>query len=823
MAVFPLLACCLALTQVDPVSSTQLPTGKRLTPLGTHVEVGGFPTNLVISPDGRYIVTSNVGRKEFVSVLDGQTGKVVSQFPFNGEHDGTYFGLSFCGGSRQPALCVSHGSQGSVSVHTLSADGYLSASIRTLAPPKGTPSVLAAGVAVSDDGRDVFVADNQATAKADLQGSVVHYVGQETAARIATPGMPLDLVLTKGSHPKLYVSCERDGLVLVIDPKLDRIIGTIKTGANSTHLRLSPNSRQLFVSNSNADTISVIDTATDKTIKTILLRPAALRGIPGTTPLGMDVTQDGRSLFVALADLNAVAVVSLPSGTIRGYIPTGWYPTAVAIAKSQDRIFVASAKGVSGKHPNPTGYILDLLPGTVSKIAIPGAQHLAKLSHQVMLNNRASVVQLGSSGFVNPGIKYVIYVIKENRTYDNILGDVAKGNGSTSLCLFPSEVTPNQHALADRFALLDNFYVSGDVSADGWNWSTGGIANEYTERNTRYSYSGRDRDYDFEGTTQGVPVDLFGKPDVARPHGGYIWDNALAHGLSVRNYGAYVSFGSAEHFRDGKAFNVENGPTKKALENRTCYDFRRFDMSYDDSEAHQIYGVTAPKQLAMYGKHNERSRIQAWRREYEAYLKSGTMPRLMVVRLPNDHTVGTSPGLFSPKAMVADNDYAVGQLVDKVSHSRLWAKTAVLIVEDDAQAGYDHVDAHRSTCHVVSPYVAKGTYHNVFANTDSVLRTIEAILGLPPMNTYDAIASPLPLFGSRALNSEPYRAILPAKEVVCEVNRSTAYRAHDSARLIGLYDEESLPDMELNDILWGAVKGSKSRRPVVRFGAATVQ
>jgi len=411
--------------------------------------------------------------------------------------------------------------------------------------------------------------------------------------------------------------------------------------------------------------------------------------------------------------------------------------------------------------------------------------------------------------------EHVVYIIKENRTYDQLFGDMPEGNGDPELCVFGREVTPNHHALAEQFVLLDNFYCCAEVSADGWNWSTAGMANAYTVRNAPYSYSRRGREYDYEGQNNGVAVDLEGVLDVARPPGGYIWDRVAEKGLTYRNYGFFVSFPSGG--ADGRRPAEENTPTKRRLLEHTDRDFLRFDMAYADSDAWVIHDAPAPQQRRSYGRHRAPSRFAEWKREFDGYVRAGRLPRFMMVRLPRDHTQGTAAGYHSPRAMVADNDYAIGQLVEAVSRSPFWSRTAIFFLEDDAQNGFDHVDAHRSLCLVVSPFVERSTADHRFYNTDSALRTMELLLGLPPMNQYDAIAPPLRVFGDRPENAEPYRALLPPRAIIAETNARTAYRAADSARF-NFRDADAVPDAQLNDILWHALKGPGLPPPPIRYG-----
>jgi YVTN family beta-propeller protein len=808
-------AVSLRLLQAPPTS-----TGLQLAPVGDQTEVGSFPVNMVLSPNGKFVIVSDCGARQQLSVLDASNSKVVSSIPFNEEKSGEgkqqmYYGLVF---GSDGTLFVSRGGQDRVTRYTLSDDGKLTSAGEDLKVPgkdSDGPNFIA-GLASSQDGKQLFAIGNESYLH-KVNGQLTGGQGTFNTVDLATGsvqssldvgGFPFD-VATAGK--KVYVSSERDGVVTCVDPTTNTVTGRLKTGDHPVNLRLSHDGSKLFVSNASSDTVSVIDTSNDQILKTILVRPPLARGLPGTTPLGLALSADDATLFVACADLSAVAVVDTVSGTLKGYIPVGWYPTSVLLSQDGKRLFVANAKGVKTKNPNSKSvrdwgmYVENILEGTVSTINVEAVmKDLQNESRTVFRANQ--FVEQQPSHFMNPKPKHVIYVIKENRTCDQVYGDVAKGNGDPSLCMFPKDVTPNQHALADRFVLLDNFYVCSEVSADGWNWSTSGMASEYTERNVRVNYSGRGRDYDSEGDTNGTPTDLYGVPDVATSPGGYIWDAAAKAHVSFRNYGSFVD---ADDKKDAPGAEV---PDKKALQGVTDPDFRQFDMGFADSDAWVKLGTHAPKQLLAYGVHKSPSRFSEWKREFDEFVKNGNLPQLMLLRVPCDHTTGTRAGFFAPQALVADNDYAVGELVDAVSHSPYWKDTVICVLEDDAQAGQDHVDCHRSGALIISPYVERGKVSSHFWNTDSMLKTIEVMVGLKPMNHYDGFALPIDVFGSSASNAEPYKAILPDKSIITAINTKTAYRERDSDRLIKQYSEESGPDIELNDILWGAIMGPKGKR-----------
>jgi len=835
-----LLASHASQGRAAPSNSTQLVTGKRLSPLGRQTDVGSFPANAILSPDGRFALVSDAGARESLSVLRAGDGSLVSRLDWNGpspafpgKKRALYFGL-VCGQAQngETPVYASRGAEGTVSVLSLGSDGTLRDTGRVLGggATKATARPFIAGLALSSDGTHLFAANNSADPQNGMRGSLLEFNTHSGALERQTPlpAYPFAVALAKSG--KVYVSSEARGVVCVVDGASGKLLKTIATGTQPTGLLLDGSQGRLFVSNAGSDTLSVIDTGTDRVMQTILLRPGTARGLASATPLGLALSPDESRLYVALADLNAVAVVDTRQNRLEGFLPCGWYPTSPLVSRDGQRLLVANAKGTKIRNPNSRPvpgikqrpqYIQNIIEGTVSTIDLTEIKNLPALTAQVVANNRG----LTSKGkpFVNPGIKHVFYIVKENRTYDQVLGDVAGGNGDPSLTLFGREVTPNQHALSERFALLDNFYCCAEVSGDGWNWSTAGMASEYTERNVPHGYGGRERPYDYEGTNNGVAVDRFGAPDVARPSGGYLWDSCASHKVSLRNYGFYTDdLKIPRTLPEQGTEGLDNSPTKRALIGHSDADFRQFDLRYPDSDAKRVLGLTpAIGERATFGSHADTSRVSAWKREFQGFVRNGNLPALSLVRLMRDHTIGTVPGLPSPRAMVADNDYAVGQVVDAISHSRYWKSSAIVIVEDDAQNGYDHVDAHRSTGYVISPFIKRGTHYSRFGNTDSALKTIEAILGLPPMTMYDAIAAPLDVFGKTPSNAAPYNAILPPRSVITQLNSLRSYKAKQSATLFNPLREESAPDEALNEILWRSIKGTTPpmRHYSLSFGA----
>ncbi len=798
------------------VENVPLAIGKSIAPLGTSVNVGSLPGHMILSPDGKYVVVSNYGFREQLSVLDSSTGKLLSALPFNGGADGRtqmYFGLAF---GPDGKLYVSEGKQDEVAIVDIDSNGQASAEDHTIKIPSDNPRQpnYLAGLAVSPDGTKLYALGNESYFRKEgnqvLGGKGKLFIVNIASGQIETKhevgGFPLDIAVgTKGAASgKIYVSSELDNGVYVFKSETDDSPKLIETGANAANLAFNPDQDKLYTTNAIGDTMSVIDTGSDATASTVLLRPVQERQLPGITPQGVAVSGDGSKVYVALADLNSVAVYDVAKNKVEGFLPVGWYPTSVVVTPDSGRLFVANGKGINPRTPNNKAipgegtYILNILEGTVSTIDLQKAlADLGPLTKSVFALNRFT--NRSSEPFTNPHAQHVIYIIKENRTYDQLLGDDTRGDGDKEVCFFPKEVTPNHHALADRFVLLDNFYVCSEVSADGWNWSTAGMASDYTVRNSEVNYRGSGRDYDFEGTTNGLPSDLYDRRDVAAPAGGYIWDACAKAGASFRDYGFFVD-------TDDGYFPRQNAPSRKALEGKTDLGFREFDTAYADSDAWVKLGFHAPRQMLKFGAHDSPSRYSEWKREFDGYVKNHDLPAFTMLRLMRDHTAGTQSGQSSPRAMVADNDYSIGEVVDAVSHSPYWKSTVICILEDDSQAGQDHVDCHRSVALIVSPFIKKGTIDHRFWNTDSMLRTMEAILGLKPMNQFDGFASPIDVFGATASNAEPYDAAMPSATIMNEVNTPRSYRAKDSQKLLARFEEDDEPDLQLNDILLGDFK-----------------
>jgi len=511
----------------------------------------------------------------------------------------------------------------------------------------------------------------------------------------------------------------------------------------------------------------------------------------GMTPSALALSPDGKRLFVACSDGNVAAVVDV-SGSIsrvEGFIPTGWYPTAVR-ALASGTLVVVNGKGLRS-YPNPNGpspradvepvhggvrepgYVAYLQTGTASWIAPFTDRQLADWTKKALSLSAYRDSKLDVAGRLPPQIQHVLYIEKENRTYDQVLGDMKEGNGDASLVLFGENVTPNLHKLAREFVLLDNFYVNADVSADGNNWSTAAIAPDWVQKLWPTEYAGRHKLYDFEE-----------QDPAALPPAGYIWTNAAMAGLSVRNYGFMVENKRQIAAEGADQIDKLNDPVLAKVTNRA---YRGFDLNYMDVD-----------------------RAKTFLADLADFEKTGNMPRLMVMRLPNDHTSGVSAGRLSPLAQAADNDLAVGMIVEAISKSKFWASTAICILEDDAQNGPDHVDSHRSPAWVISPYIKRRQVDGHMYNTTSMLRTIELILGLRPMTHFDAAAPPMTAAFQSTLDAAPYTAEKPR----VPLDARNPARAPGIADKMNFDREDANDDDELNDLLWRAIRKDAPPPPV---------
>lgn len=806
----------------DPVS-----TGRLIDPSTADFtqDIGSMPANVIISPDGNFAITTDGGFRQSICSVRVKDGVTVSRVPFdtsrNDRNNGLYYGLAFGSNGR---LYAAEGAAHRIAVLTIDADGKL-----TLSGSIGLrPADFPAGLAADANGRLYVTQNDPVSLQSFGTPASLSVIDLEKAKEIGNyvfkddlglSNFPLAIAVNDGGT-RVYVGSQRDDAVIVLDakdPAKIKPVATLGTGSHPIALLLNHDRSRLYVANAQSDTISIVDTASNRITGTILVRPDIAKGLAGATPTGLALSPGETTLYASLGDMDAVAVMDVQRAdrpSLDGYLPAGWYPSAVSFAGG--RIWVTNAKGNVPHVPHEAsengrlGSPLYIYEGTLLGITPPAtAATMQKLSDEALQNARLTPAYIGGE---NPlqgisrqagKISHVIYVIKENRTYDQVLGDLPQGNGDPQRCIFGREVTPNLHALAERFVLLDNFYDTGEVSGDGWVWSTQAEANEYVIRNVPYEYSHRGRKFDFEGAVNGYPSGGFpakgpdGKPlsddprfkngghavpDVGEAAGGHLWDMARKQGISYRNYGFFLTDGAYDN-DSGDVIIPDNYPAVtglqpggRDLDGISDVDFRRFDLSYPDSDAPHVLAEknNAPDdylwRTQAYGSHNLPCRFDEWKREFDLMLakdpSGNAVPNLMTLRLGTDHTQGGRGP--SPRAMVADNDYAIGELVDAVSHSPIWKSSAIVVVEDDAQNGPDHVDAHRSPCYVISPWIKKASIDRSFQNTISALRTIECLLNLPPMCQYDAASDVIGDWDKTASNSEPFTAIFPSAAIMGE-------------------------------------------------------
>ena len=870
--------------------------------------IAGQPISEALSPDGNtlLVLTSGYNRRsdergkriaadsnEYVFVFDVSRGtavqKQVIQVP------NTYVGIAFAPSANR--FVVAGGGDDSLHVYNLAGGAWAesgdspiklghTAAIGVLQKP------MAQGVAVSADGTLAVVA-NRYNASITVVNLGSGTIAKEIDLRpgIADPGKS---GIPGGEYPDAvrivgnrfaYVSSERDREIVVVDLTTASVTARIPVDGNPNKMILNRDQSRLFVAIDNADVVAVIDTASNTLIDTIptvapngMLRLA--KRYRGASPDGLALSADQRTLYVTNRGTNSLAVIDYDrhGAHVAGLIPTGWYPSDV-VAGPRDTLYVVNTQSIPGPNPGnclgyekapcpvagtpvhfaPNEYILNLTKGGLLALPAPNAAVLRALTRRVAVNNHFDAVNRDSAVMerLHRKIHHVIYIIKENRTYDQVLGDIGRGNSDPSLAEFPRGTTPNLHSLANRFVLLDNFYDSGNVSGNGWPWSTSARESDAGAKMLPVNYAHRGGSYDWEGTNSDVNVGLTGlnraaadplsadpathlpdpnalpgTGDIAAPDGpdgevqqGYLWDAALRAGLTVRNYGFFIDltrYGAriaksypqfyiplaTNPYQDKLTVSYAADPD---LATRTDGYFRGFDTAFPDTY-----------------------REQEWAREFQGFVANGDLPALSLVRLMADHTGSYAraiAGVNTPELQVADNDYAVGKLVEAIAHSRYASDTLIFIIEDDAQDGPDHVDAHRSTAFVVGPYVKQGVIVSRHLTTVNMIRTITDVLGLDHLSLFDATQQPMSDVFDLGQSQWTYAAqvsrlllgtTLPiphATPVVGNARMPTQSARYWARRTKNMdFDsEDKLPAVAYNRLLWRGLMG-KRPYPTVRSG-----
>ncbi len=732
------------------------------------------------------------------------------------------------------------------------------------------PYPMVAGLGLSKDGSTLYTAnfENDSVSIVDTKSRQVtgHVTFSAPGGTHARGEYPFWIVVrpgAKGKADKVFVSSQRDGQVVVFDhPPAFR---TIKVGSEPNKMLLSKDGSLLYVANGDSDSVSVIDAQREVVAATISMhRPGYV--FNGANPNSLALSPDQKTLYVTLGGENAVAVVDLPNQTVLGRIPTAWYPNSVSVSQDGRSLYVVNAKNMPG--PNPAGnggtgpnstfrneYIYGLQKSSLSVIPVPDLATLQKLSKVVDANNGFTRSHNEKMAFLHNKIKHVIYIVKENRTYDQVLGDLPVGNGDPSIVMFPQPITPNHHKLAQDFVTLDNFDCTGEVSADGWTWSVQARTNDYNAKASPASYGNGYGTLDVWATDRNLVVGmedapknptqfnaritrlldpsgssdiLPGRKDIgsvdgdsdlsANAVGGYLWDEAAREGKSLRHYGFYTDYTfyyvppplyipiSRTPFKDG----IPQGPVlRPTLRDNNDVYYRGFDLSVPDSY-----------------------HFEEWKREFDQYVTNKNLPALEIMSLPLDHfgSFGSNVGgLNTPNLEIADNDYALGRLVEAVSNSPYWKDTAIFVVEDDAQDGPDHVDAHRSPAYAISAYTKRNAVVHTFYNTLNMIRTIEDMLGMKPLGMNDANSDPMSDVFTPTPDLTPYTAVLPGSlceppvnpDLIPECHQATVPRTpevrsrHDgtwwakATQDFNFKQPDALNSAAFNRVLWRGTVGDK--------------
>jgi DNA-binding beta-propeller fold protein YncE/phospholipase C len=802
--------------------SMLLPNQWSLRPAGTSIELGDFPVNMVLSPDARFAAVLHCGYNQHeVVVVSLADGKIVCRTDV-GE---AFYGITFSPDGRR-LYCSGASSE---VIHAFDFAAGKLAAVGDFRLHSAQEQGVPCGLAMDGAGSNLYAANlwSSRISCVNLNSQEVQDIplGFDAAPALKAPAQAAEDSDTAAANKRaravrmadqngsdgvfpyacvlnskrdcLYVTLWGAAAVAVVDLKTQAATARWKVGEHPCEMVLSRDKKYLFVANANDNTVSVLDTQSGRAVETLwaTLFPDSPRG---ATPNSLALSPDQKTLFVANANINAIAVfdVSKPGhGHCLGFIPSGWYPTCVRVTPDGKTLLIANGKGNTalanphGPQPAPgktskAEYIGSLFKGTLSMVNLSAekqfAAQMAAWTADVLkctpLRPDATVTMKRPAG--NPiseipgsatPITHCIYIIKENRTYDQVLGDKPEGNGDPTLCLFPAQVTPNLHKLTSQFVLLDNFYCDAEVSADGHEWSMAAYATDFVEKTWPLNYGHKKSKF---------PYPSEGVFPIAAPASGYLWDRAAAAGVSYRSYGEFV------HNPD--ATNEPVATKLKSLQGHFDPWYRSFDLEYPDA-----------------------LRADRFISELHRFEHEGEMPRLQIVRLGNDHTHGVSPGQRTPTAYVAENDAALGRMVEAVSRSAFWTNTAVFVIEDDAQNGPDHVDAHRTEALVISPYTKHGAVDSTLYSTTSMLRTMELILGLKPMTQFDAAATPMFNSFQPVANTSPYVA-LPANVDLQATNSLAVWGAGEK---FDFAKEDANDDFKFNEVIWRSVKGTPMPAP----------
>jgi YVTN family beta-propeller protein len=796
-----------------PGGGFDLPNGWRVTPAGRAIaDLNDLVLKMVVSPDGKVIVAGHGGYlPNGLSVIDAKTHKLIQEVPLKT----AWLGLAWSGDGH--TLYVSGGNaNGEKKIEASLAPIYALAYRNGRLDPKPiaefkdltvpTEQTWWSGVH-ADPKRGLIWAANRGTS---MSATDIVAFDAKTGAlkkRVHVGVSPYEIALAADGK-RLFVSNWGEKTVSVVDVASQKVIKTLPVGFNPNDMLLAADGR-LFVACSNENTVYVIDTRTLEVMQVIstALYPKAPEG---STPNSLALDARRKLLFVANADNNDVAVVDVhkrETSQVVGFIPAGWYPSALVLSEAGQALYIGSTKGESGhadlKGPtsplaskfNGDETIKTLQRSSVERLPLAGLKgQLAGWTKKVFANTPYNDALLAEArppagptimpskvGAGSP-IKHIIYIIKENRTYDQVYGDLPHTNGDPRLAIFGRQITPNQHAMAEQFAAFDNCYADGDVSQDGHSWANAAYATDQNEKSWPANYGGH---------SQAQNRSL-----AYMPSSGYLWDAARRKGLTFRSYGEYATRAST-----GEPMSSVPG-------------------------AGGLIGHVSPSYLQNRVRDTENAKVfldefAGYEANYDSKDPEKRLPNYIVMSMQENHTHGTDPKSFTPRAMVANQDVALGQMLERLTHSRYWPQMAIFIMEDDAQDGPDHVDARRTACLVVSPYIKRGLVDSTLYTTSSMVRSIELLLGMPPLSQYDAAATPFyAAFGTTA-DLTGFKG-LPAQWDVNEKNSPQAFGARESAKM-NFADADEAPMHRLNEIIWKSVKGAGSPMPppVHRYRAVT--
>ncbi|HOF21531.1 MAG TPA: bifunctional YncE family protein/alkaline phosphatase family protein [Bacteroidales bacterium] len=813
----------------QPDGSILVPSNQFLRPAGFQVEIPGRPVDLILTADERFLLVKNKNDLDLIRLIDRT---VLQSLPY--EKSGASFtGICLSPDGRTVYLTDA---QNNICVASLDKNNILKWEDPVHLPgPSFGGYPAPGGVAVNDKGDKLYVT----LSRNNSLGIVT--LPSKSVSEIPVGIAPYDVIIHSPS--KLYVSnwggrqpeegepvyktsgsdvlidpetgIANNGAISVVDPEKKIQLKVIEVGLHPSGMALSPDKKLLYVACANSDQISVISTDNDEVIETISVH--MLDNIPfGSGPGDLTVSPDGKYLYVANGTENSICVIKTgreaeneTEAEIAGSIPVGWYPGSVVLDKAGKTLFVANVKGTGSRNQrtDAKGYSSHDHMGSVSIIKVPDRRELRKMTETVNLNNSYAEMlkKLNPSKKTKKKVpvpefpdqtsffRHVVYIIKENRTYDQVFGDMPMGDGDTSLVQFGREITPNHHLLAETFVLLDNFYCSGVLSADGHQWTDEAYVTDYLEK----SFGGFTRSYPYDG----------GDP-LAYASSGFIWDNVLRHGLTFRNYGEFVeaviepaSATFTDIYRDFlEGSNKITIRAKAKLEQLTPY--------------------TCPTYIGFPNKVPDVYRAAEFIKELKEFEKNDNFPNFIIMLLPNDHTSGTRPGMPTPQSAVADNDLALGQIVEAISTSKFWKETCILVTEDDPQAGLDHVDGHRTVGLVISPYTRRGEVISTYYSQINMVRTIENILGLPPMNQLDMTAEAMTDCFTGKPDFTPYKAVknnIPLDNInppLTSLSGDQLYWAKKSMEQ-DLDDVDRIDEDTFNRIIWHAVKGYNRPYPVI--------